>query len=185
MLLLLFQQATGAYAVTADAGVHALAGQDAGLVATRIMPSDVGVYALSGQDATLSRGRTLVSDAAAYALAGRDASLLSARRVSSDVGAYALSGQDATLAYGRVVVSDVGAYVLTGLDAGLVYSGGAQPSQPMAPISVGREKRAWTVDGHGAFAVKEPHSWAVLGAGQSEIALDSHVWRVPRAGGSS
>lgn len=141
MLLLLFQQATGAYAVTADVGVYALAGQDAGLVSIRIMPSDVG--------------------------------------------AYALSGQDAALTYGRVVVSDVGSYVLTGIDAGLVYSGGAQPSQPMAPISVGREKRAWAVDGYGSFAVKEPHSWAVLGAGQSEIALDSHVWRVPRVGGSS
>lgn len=119
MLLLLFQQATSAYAVTADVGVYALAGQDAGLVAVRVMPSDVG------------------------------------------------------------------SYVLTGIDAGLVYSGGAQPSQPMAPISVGREKRAWAVDGYGSFAVKEPHSWSVPGLGQSEIALDSHVWRVPRAGGSS
>ena len=139
MLLLLFQQATGAYAVTADVGVYALAGQGAGLITIRIMPSDAGVYALDGQDATLSRGRTLVSDAAAYALAGRDASLLSARRVSSDVGAYALSGQD----------------------AGLVYSGTAT-LEPMAPVYVPRDRRSWSA-GYGpiAFEATSTLLWVV------------------------
>lgn len=54
MLLLLFQQATGAYAVSADVGAYALAGQDAGLVTVRVMTSDVGAYALAGQDAVLT-----------------------------------------------------------------------------------------------------------------------------------
>lgn len=72
MLLLLFQQATGAYAVTADAGVHALAGQDAGLVAIRVMPSDVGAYALSGQDAGLVYSGTAALEPMAPVYVPRD-----------------------------------------------------------------------------------------------------------------
>ena len=70
------------YTLAAGTGSFALAGQDASLLASRLLTASVGTYALTGQDATL----TYTPTGATYTL-------------TAGTGTFTLAGQTATLTY--------------------------------------------------------------------------------------
>ena len=117
------------YTLPADAGVVALTGEDAGLVAGLRLAADAEAFALAGQDAGLAydplgqsgnaaplpslglvldplEHRTLVADAESFALGGQDATLtyvaggLNDYTFAADAGEFDLTGGAASLAHG-------------------------------------------------------------------------------------
>lgn len=105
--------------LTAEAGTFVLTGQEARLIASRLLAAGTGTLTLTGQDAALLVSRLVRADAGAYTLTGSDVSLLVSRRLTADAGAYAVTGQDAGLLASRLLTGAQGSYTLTGQTAGL------------------------------------------------------------------
>ncbi|MFN7451971.1 MAG: hypothetical protein ACK5R5_03600 [Alphaproteobacteria bacterium] len=118
--------AGGSITLVAQAGVFALAGQDAALRVDRRVVADAGAFALAGQDAALRLDRRLVADAGAFALIGQDAALRRDIRQVVEAGAFTLAGQEALLSMARRLVAEAGAFALAGQDIEFVVpiSGG-------------------------------------------------------------
>jgi hypothetical protein len=123
----------------ADAGSHALTGQDATFSIGKFVAADVGSYALTGQDVTLTRGLRMTAQFGGfstqgndvefevnvgeflqqvpYTLTGYDATFSVVRGITAEAGAYALTGQDVRLGSALEFLCDTGTYALTGQDA--------------------------------------------------------------------
>jgi hypothetical protein len=113
--------------MSADAGLYAIAGQAAALLAEKVINAEAGSYAISGQDASLFVARQLSSDAGTYIITGQAATLDYVYVLSAAAGAYLVNGQDATLVRGTLfpAPSDV--------RAGVVYGPGGIYIGTMAP----------------------------------------------------
>jgi hypothetical protein len=113
--------------MSADAGLYAIAGQAAALLAEKVINAEAGSYAISGQDASLFAARQLSSDAGTYIITGQAATLDYVYVLSAAAGAYLVNGQDATLVRGTLfpAPSDV--------RAGVVYGPGGIYVGTMAP----------------------------------------------------
>lgn len=108
-----------AYQLTADAGTVSLTGQDASLLADRLLTAEAGSVTLSGQDAALLAGRLLTAAAGSLSLSGQDVTLLVSRLLTAEAGSITLSGQDASLLRNALLTAEAGALTFSGQDAGL------------------------------------------------------------------
>ncbi len=101
--------------MVAAPGVYELAGQDAGLLADRILSLGTGNYSVTGYDSALLVERILATDPGAYLITGKSASILAGRLLDAAAGEYAVTGDDATLRLTDIVmVAESGVYVITG-----------------------------------------------------------------------
>ena len=116
----------GSYTIGADAGAFVLAGTQAGLRYTRVMPANTGAFALAGTNANLLFNRSLAANSGTFSITGPDVGFVYNRRVTADTAAYSLVGTDATLVYtpagGYSLSADAGTFNLSGSNAGLVYT---------------------------------------------------------------
>lgn len=120
--------ASGGYTLVCDGATFAVTGQDASLIASRLLTADQASFALSGQDASLTASRLLTANNASFSLSGQDATLVYSGSsitytLTCDQGTFALSGQNASLLATRLLTLDNGTFTLNGQDATLSYSG--------------------------------------------------------------
>jgi hypothetical protein len=144
----------GGYTLVCDQATFAATGQDASLIASRLLTADNAAGTLSGQDVNLLAARLLTADQSSFSLSGQTANLTASRLLTADNATYSLSGQDATLDYSGSAITytltcDQGSYALSGQDAGLLTS------------------RLLTLD-NGTFAISGQDS-TLSYSGQSEV----------------
>lgn len=95
------------YTLVADSDSMTLAGQDAGLIASRRLAADIAAFGLAVQDAILSRGYVMAAASGDFSLVGQDAALIASRCLAAESNALTLTGQDATLTYSGEVAPPV------------------------------------------------------------------------------
>jgi hypothetical protein len=138
----------GNVTLTADVGTFTLAGQDANLLASRVLPADAGAFVLAGQDASLLRSLVLTADAGTFTLAGQNAALTYSGTsgpftLTAESGAFTLAGQSADLLMSRVLTAEAGSFALAGQAAGLTYSGATTTETPTSVIRLGQRSDTW------------------------------------------
>jgi len=116
----------------------ALAGQNAGLAASRRIGGGAAIFALPGQAAGLLAARRLQAGNAALSLSAQIAGLRLGRGMPAAASAIGVAGQNATLRAGRLLRAGVSLIALTGQDAAL--SANVAPGRSPAPPS--RRRRA-------------------------------------------
>ncbi len=155
---------SGAYSLAADQGSYSLAGQAAGLTATRRLAADQGSYVLTGQDAALRVARLMAAAQGSYALTGQDATLtyssLTNYTLTAEQGSYTLSGQAAALLAARLMAAAQGSYALTGQDATLTYT-------PAGAYTLTADQGAYALTGQDAAL----RAARVIAAAQGSYAL--------------
>lgn len=114
--------AGSSYTLTAETGSFALTGNNAGLIASRLLQASAGSFALTGNNAALLASRSLVCSAGSFAMTGNDASLLGTRILTASAGSFSLTGNAAGLLANRVLACSVGSFAMTGNDAELTYT---------------------------------------------------------------
>jgi hypothetical protein len=96
---------TNAYALLANNGSYATAGQSAIILRSKIVSANNGSYATTGQSAVILRSKV----------------------VSASNGNYTVTGQSATLLRSKSLLGDFGTYTTTGVPAVITYSSGPTP----------------------------------------------------------
>jgi len=115
-------EAASGVVINAESGTFSLSGQDAGLLADRLLSSELGTFSLSGQDTDLLADRLLEAEPGTFSLSGQDALLLVDLVLNVETGTFSLSGQDVDLLADRLLNSESGTFSLSGQDANLIYS---------------------------------------------------------------
>lgn len=103
--------------LTADVGVFALAGQDAGLIeqspGTYSFAAEAGVFPIAGQDANLAASLITAMQLGEYAISGQDANLLLLKvPLTAEAGIFATFGQVVSLR--RDLFPEHGSFVVSG-----------------------------------------------------------------------
>jgi hypothetical protein len=107
--------------LTAEGGTWTWTGQNATLLAARLVGANAGSYLWTGSDVTNNYGKTLTGDAGSYIWTGTDASLEGNFEIVPDSGEYLWTGADATLISGtRFISAEAGSFIWTGTAATLL-----------------------------------------------------------------
>lgn len=139
------------YTLAADAGVFALSGLDAGMIARRVLAGESGSLSWAGSDLTPALWRRLVAEAGGVVLSGSEigtlrdrvldagpttvliegesAAIIAARILAVDPGLLGVTGELSALSALRRLVADPGSFDLTGVAAVLYWS--AAPEDPI------------------------------------------------------
>lgn len=106
-----------AFNLAAAAGVYAVTGQNANVIAGRKIVATAGSYGIAGQNAGLKRGGALPAGVGSYGIAGQNAAFAATRQVGTIAGSYSITGNAVALTALRNIAAVAGIYALSGSTA--------------------------------------------------------------------
>jgi hypothetical protein len=112
----------GAYNLVLEYGAFTRTGQDAGLLAGKLLTAEYGAFTHTGQDARLEAGELLTAEYGAFTHTGQAAGLTAQRLLTAEYGAFTHTGQDVGLAAQRLLTAEYAAFTHTGRDVTLTVT---------------------------------------------------------------
>jgi|GEM_PF-1047172 len=102
------------YRIIAETGSFSLTGNNANLLANRILSAQTGNFILTGNPSNLLKGYKITTATGSFILTGSNVQLSYNRGIKAETGSFILTGNDISIKWTHILRAETGSFILTG-----------------------------------------------------------------------